>query len=62
MKIIKHFEKEVIIFNTDLDFIRFIKIMCIEKGDTQKLNFPDSVEDCINYIDKYCDNYKVIEN
>lgn len=45
-------------FNNDKDFIDFTNLIANENDDSEFI--LDTVDKCINYINVYCDNLKLI--
>ena len=56
---IEHFENGDLSFETEKEFIHFVLMIFMENGDIVEMAHPTTVDECKNYIDKYCDNFKL---
>lgn len=59
MIILKHFENGITTYLKE-EFVTFVKSIFMENEDSGKLDEPKTVQECIDYIQEFCDNFEIV--
>ena len=57
---VEHFENGKHYFTSEEDFVDFTNKIFVENEDWMEMEYPKTYLDCVNYINNYCDNFKVL--